>query len=439
MRRAALPAAIAFHFSATLAIWILGKYIPLAQLFPDSAKFQTQIEIAADVLRNRGVEAWFFALLPFHVKVYSLCFALFAPWSHFSILLIEPLNAIYYAGILCLVYYLSRRIFGEETALLATFIVAVWPTFLAHTTQPLKDPLFLVLALLFLTINSFFLMKQYSLSSALTLAIAGVVTECVLWIVKSEMWEVVIAAGVVTTGLIVLKKFRAQRIPWGNVAGALLLLVMSVIIPRILVQFYQPAIRWAEARGVANLYKDPDPWAGPDLRSLLSAPQLGNSPVERIARLRERFRRAYPWAGSNVDVEVKFSGASDIIRYLPRAALIGFCAPFPKMWFEKGSQNGRMGRLSGGFETLALYVIEAMALISLWYRRREPAVWWLFIVSSLGVTALGLVVTNIGAIFRLRYIFVILLVMLGADGIRQLLRYRAVARRRTVTRQLQEV
>jgi hypothetical protein len=172
---------------------------------------------------------------------------------------------------------------------------------------------------------------------------------------------------------------------------------------------------------------------------LLSVTQQDTSPMARISRLRENFTRAYPRAGSNVDLDVKFSGTADIIRYLPRAALIGFCAPFPKMWFATGSQTGRIGRVIGGVETFALYLIEAMALIGFWHRRREPAVWWLVIVSIVGITALGLVVTNIGALFRLRYLFVMLVVMLGADGIRVMLRYIAAARRRPAGEKLQQV
>jgi hypothetical protein len=441
MRRLAIPAAIGFHITATIMIWIVGKFVSLPQLFPDTAKYQPQIVIATGVLRNMGFEAWFFALLPFHIKLYSLCFALFAPWSGFSILLIEPLNALYYVAILSLVYYLSRRLFGQQTALLATLIVAVWPTFLAHTTQPLKDPLFLVLALLFLTINCLWLVKQYSPARALAIATLGVVTECLLWIVKSDMWEVMIAIGVATCGTVIIKMLRARKITSGNIAGAVLLLVMSVIIPRIGVQLYQPALRWAEARGVAALYKDTDALANEsDIRSAMTAAQQSSaSPIARISRFRERFRRSYPGAGSNIDTDVKFSGTADIIRYLPRAALIGLFAPFPKMWFATGSQNGRMGRLIGGIETFALYIIEVMALIGFWQRRRQPSVWWLFVVSILGLTALGIVVTNIGALYRLRYIFVILLVMLGADGIRLTLRYFASARRQTAGQQLRQV
>jgi len=109
MRRLAIPAAIGFHSTATIIIWIAGKFGPFSQPFPDAVTYQSQIVVLTDVLRNMGLAAWFFALLPLHVKLYSLCFAVFAHWTGFSILLIEPLNALYYAGILYFVY----RVYGS--------------------------------------------------------------------------------------------------------------------------------------------------------------------------------------------------------------------------------------------------------------------------------------------------------------------------------------
>ncbi len=360
--------------------------MPLFPLFPDAVRYQTEIVAITDVLRNMGLAAWFFALLPLHVKLYSLCFAVFAPWKGFSILLIEPLNALYYIGILCLVYNLSQRMFGPQTALLATVIVAVWPSFLAHTTQPLKDPLFILLALLFLTINCFWLLKDYSLAKALAITTLGVVTECLLWIVKSDMWELMIAVGFLTCGTLIVNMLRDRKITGGNIAGAVVLLLIGVMIPRVAVQFYLPALGWAESHGVATLYKDTDSSASqPNLRAVITqAQQTSSYPLARISSLRERFIISNPSASSNVDTDVKFYDTADIIRYLPRATLIGLFAPFPKMWFTAGAQTGRIGRIIGGLETFVLYIIQAMALIGLWHKRRKPSVWWLFIVVNNG-------------------------------------------------------
>ncbi len=70
-----------------------------------------------------------------------------------------------------------------------------------------------------------------------------------------------------------------------------------------------------------------------------------------------------------------------------------------------------------GLETLVTYAIECFALAGLWRARRELAAWLLFTILAIGVIALGLVVNNIGALYRLRYSFWILIVVLGAGGV----------------------
>jgi divalent metal cation (Fe/Co/Zn/Cd) transporter len=70
-----------------------------------------------------------------------------------------------------------------------------------------------------------------------------------------------------------------------------------------------------------------------------------------------------------------------------------------------------------GFETLLTYVIESLALFGLWAQRRNLAAWLLAAVIVVGAVALGLVVSNIGAMYRLRYPFWVLMVILCAGGI----------------------
>src|SRR5207302_2633180 len=100
-------------------------------------------------------------------------------------------------------------------------------------------------------------------------------------------------------------------------------------------------------------------------------------------------------------------------------------APFPNMWFETGSQVGRAGRLLSGCETLATYFIELATLISLWRMRKNLAVWLLTLTVFLGLVGLGLIVVNIGSLYRFRYPFLMLMFVLAAGGIRQILSHRA--------------
>ncbi len=71
-------------------------------------------------------------------------------------------------------------------------------------------------------------------------------------------------------------------------------------------------------------------------------------------------------------------------------------------------------------ETLLTYAIEGLALAGLWRARRELAAWLLFAIVVIGAVALGLVVSNVGALYRLRYSFWILIAVLAAGGVTHL-------------------
>jgi hypothetical protein len=55
--------------------------------------------------------------------------------------------------------------------------------------------------------------------------------------------------------------------------------------------------------------------------------------------------------------------------------------------------------------------------LGLWSARKNPSAWFLVIITVPGAIALGLVVNNMGAMYRLRYPFWVLMVILGAGGI----------------------
>src|SRR6266403_4073352 len=97
------------------------------------------------------------------------------------------------------------------------------------------------------------------------------------------------------------------------------------------------------------------------------------------------------------------------------------------MWFDVGKQVGGSGRRLSGFETLVSYMIEFLALFGLWRARGDLSAWFLFLVITLGAVALGLVVGNVGALYRLRYPFWALLIIFGAGGVDYLFRRKAMA------------
>jgi hypothetical protein len=75
-----------------------------------------------------------------------------------------------------------------------------------------------------------------------------------------------------------------------------------------------------------------------------------------------------------------------------------------------------------------MYAVEALAIIGLWRGRRRLPVWLLSAVAAMGMTALGLVVVNVGALYRLRYVFVVLLIVVAAGATADILSRRPTER-----------
>ena len=142
---------------------------------------------------------------------------------------------------------------------------------------------------------------------------------------------------------------------------------------------------------------------------------------------RHKFNVASPESGSAIDRNVEFNTVRDLFLYLPRAFEIGSFAPFPESWFSGGQRVGSAGRLLSGAETFLIYLCEVLALIGLWRNRRCLSAWLLLLVAIFGVTVLGLIVSNVGTLYRFRYPFWILLIVLGALGLESIRGRRGLA------------
>jgi hypothetical protein len=144
-------------------------------------------------------------------------------------------------------------------------------------------------------------------------------------------------------------------------------------------------------------------------------PVASMTTIKQMSGRRAGFR-SYTSQATNIDEDVQFNSTADVVRYLPRAFVIGFFAPFPKMWIEVGS-FGRASRLASGLETLVMYFLYVAAALCVWRERRNLKMWLVFMVATIGMLALGLVVVNAGALFRIRYVFWMMLIVLAAREI----------------------
>ncbi|HJQ33708.1 MAG TPA: hypothetical protein VJ866_16110 [Pyrinomonadaceae bacterium] len=409
-----LLAAAVFHAAVTVAVFGLGRYGLLPGTFnrdgiavsfaPDGLKFQAAAVGLSEALRRGDFAGWANANEPFHVKPYSICFALFGGLAGTNVVSAEPLNVLYYLLILVLVFELGREAFGRRAGLLAAAAVALWPSLLIHTTQLLRDQLFLIGMLTYVLILQRWLTRGHSWPGALLWGTAGGLAAAVVWLARDNLAAIMLAAALLGAGLLVARQLLERRARPAALAGMALTLALSVCVMKVVPTYQKP-----------DNPNHPRPGGEEEIKAALSGTPWGRA-AAYVAVTRHRFIRLYPDAGSNIDNDVQFNGLADILRYAPRAAAVGFFAPFPDMWFTSGKTVGSAGRLLVGVETLLMYLVEALAVYGLWSGRRRLSAWLLFLLSAVGMFALGLVVTNVGALYRIRYLFLILLMVLAAEG-----------------------
>jgi hypothetical protein len=407
-------AAALFHVSVTAAVLIIGRSAVAPSQFDqkglgtfasDGFVYQDEVVELCGILKTQGVVAWATGPTHLHVRLYSLPVAALNGGSHFDILTIEPLNLIYYLAILVLVFKLGAIIFNYRTGLMAAAAMAIWPSFLLHTTQLLRDPLLITAFLILLLSLTLCLKHDYRLTRGLFIGVGGTAAIVIIRIVRLPMWTMLWVVSILTVLFLIFRLVRLRRFSAGNAVFAIMMIAVLLITPRFQNAFHnQQVVR---------------------RQRLILPEEVQKLPVEeQIAARRQGFalqldpsgEPSPSEAGSDIDRGIQFNSTTDILRHVPRAMVVGFFSPFPNMWFGTGKQVGGSGRLLSGFETLLSYMIECLALFGLWRARKDVSAWFVFLVVTLGAVALGLVVANIGALYRLRYPFWALLLVLGAGG-----------------------
>lgn len=366
----------------------------------DSLKNQLEAKTLVGVLSNEGLNAWLQYPFKSHIHLYSISLAIFGPIFGYSILAAEPLNLLCYLASLMLVYQIGKEAFGRVTGLTAAIVIGVWPSFVLHTTQFLKDPLFIVCMLTVVFVCITWLTKKTSWKGAFLLLLLGAVSLALIARMKSNMWESVLILTVAAFIMLLLRQALSRRIFAQNMFSAVLIVMFAVFMPLKATDGYS---REQQA--------DESP------RQVEQTSFVWSKLGARIAKRREVFNLFGGSPESTIDGAVFFNNTGEIARYLPRATLVGFFAPFPQMWIAHAPTTGRTARLLSGAETMAFYLIVLAAGLCVYVERRKFATWFLLLVALINMVALGLIVTNVGALFRLRYVFWMLIIILGARGV----------------------
>jgi 4-amino-4-deoxy-L-arabinose transferase-like glycosyltransferase len=404
--------ASALHVALAITIFLVAHFRVLPNTFDqngvgltfamDSTTYQRVASDLVDEWEKNGFTAWLNAKAPLHTRLYSISFATFGKLVGRNILAAEPLNLFYYLSILVCVYFLSREVFNAQTGLIAAIIIALWPSFLFTSTQLMRDPLSIACLLALMVVLVFVVSRDFRWAKGVAIGIVGALLATLFWLARGNMWNVVLVAIAITLVLLVFRMLHEDRFMSGNTLVMLLVIVAALFVPPRLESTTLPGTR---------------PPVTP-----LAIPTGCHPPVRENAWATElkqiSTRRAafhfYNARASDIDPEVQFHSMGEIVRFIPRAFVIGFFAPFPRMWVQAGN-FGLAGRVLSGIETLAMYFLYVAAGFCVWRERRNRKMWLLFLVATVGMLALGLVVVNAGALFRLRYVCWMLMIVIAAN------------------------
>jgi hypothetical protein len=443
----------------------------LVTALPDTREYDRQAKDSVLGLKNLGVPAWLFANRSAHIKLYSLCYLVFGPLVGNNILSVEPLNLVCYLMILILVFRIGKEVFDQAAARVAAAAVAVWPSFLVHNAQILKDPICVVAMLSLVLVVTMWLTRKLSWRMGLVTGTIGGTAIALIYATRAGFWGLVML-GVILIGAVflIIREVRARSFLAGSTLSMLVVLLLAlgaIFLNRASLTPQEQVIPPPETTSITPVNQNPavtliqptnqvssDPIAELQRKNNSTPPMPGDrnnaqreaalpapivqpvnasmgvssvSPVRRsrpialIQGMRDAFADRYKDSGSLIDPNVQFITTMDVARYLPRAMEIGFLAPFPNTWLSKGREVGQSGRILSGAEMLAAYILEALALFGVWRARRRLSTWLLFAVTLFGVTTLGLGIINLGALYRLRYGFFVLLIVLAMYGLTQIL------------------
>ena len=175
---------------------------------------------------------------------------------------------------------------------------------------------------------------------------------------------------------------------------------------------------WSKHQHVAERYSyDADSWASLLTNWTWKPSTWLPKPIEGYVEIAARTRTGLiqsgirEHAGSMIDTDKLPDNVEAVVAYAPRALQIALFAPFPSSWFEKISPT----RIVSILESIVWYLIAPGVLLALLFRRSEQ----LFAVlgfATLFLYIYGFAIANIGTLYRIRYPYLFLFIVVGIIG-----------------------
>jgi len=404
------PMVVSLICHATTIPLLLGDSEPGFFIAPDSIWFHSRAVEIAGRMKAEGFSAW--CLRPWGqlpVGIASLIYYVFGTNPYFLL----PFNALLHCGATYFFFRILLYLSGSRAAaFVVSLIYLIFPTATLWYTQLHKDGVCQLGVLLYL--YGWIRLADGSLALNLrhVLVTLFLIAAGLLLSRLSRPYVVTMMMGVMVIGMLLvvvpaLIRALKKKAGWPDFAKRSILaaccFAVLFVIPKD--EHYEKMINGELPRlnATHGVEWHPSGWPG-------AIESMGHS----IANYRARFIQLCPDQGSGIDTNVEFNSIPEILAYLPRAAQQGLLAPFPSEWFSHGSSAfSTLTRLVSSFEMLVVYI--GLALLPLLFVRCEkrlPLAMVTAICASMA-TIYVFSVPNLGTVYRVRYIYLLLLAGFG--------------------------
>ena len=401
-------------------------------LFNDAVYFDSLAWDIAQWVQSHGWGSFELFAVSGHVTILS---ALYIIFGHDPALII-PVNAAVHALGGLLIFLLARELSGKEplgtyAGILAASLFVIFPSALSWFGQLHKDSYVIAGMLLILFTWMKAIRRSADAGGWITLMIgqlAGVFLiasfRCynvlILIAVTSGLCLVIVIAGILRRQLrrasVLLLFFLMGMVLFGSMYT--LIVHEKARQKEIGIQNALKGIKnspYVYASSLVTTFDSHMNWQS-DSWQWQNTPWLPDSIekyFERAAKTRTRLI-AYGLsikAQSMIDTDINPDNIMEIIEYLPRSLQVAAFAPFPSSWLV----NIKITRIVAAGEMFIYYLCFPGILFLLWYHRRAE-VWLSLYFSCFFLLVLGFTTANLGTLYRLRYGFFFILLLMGVLG-----------------------
>jgi putative peptidoglycan lipid II flippase len=415
---------LAFIFSILIAIFFQKIVLPLSPdmhagfglLKNDAIVFHNAAIELARKIQSGGWENWSLYTSEFsgNVTILSIIYNIFGPYP----VLFLPITAALHALSATLIYRIGFKLTQNDTGKIAGLIAGIcfvsFPSTLQWYGQNHKDTFAiagtLILLETWLTIISLESKDIYT-KKIFALFLSSIAGVALIGMVRPHQVSL-IALGFLSSFIIVnaIHVFESSySLKYSLKTGIFVVFIFALGIgfthignsDRVFSEFDEQGNRTYELS--KNFH-----W-----QSSTYLPKAIDERIKRAAELRVHFAEFNLSVGANTNIDTYQlpNSATEVAKYLPRALSIGLFSPFPETWDDRVTVT----RLVGAIETCVWYLFFIGTLITL-RKHANPRVFACVAFVVPIIIILAFIHPNIGTLYRQRYCFWQIFLLLGAIG-----------------------